>query len=211
MAESQKIPVNPLANATYFASAHEVCQLPPPGESEVAFAGRSNAGKSSAINRLVSHNRLAFVSKTPGRTQMINFFKLPAGGFLVDLPGYGFAKVPHTERARWGGLISDYLSHRSTLSGLVCIMDIRHPLTALDRQLLDWFLPWGKPLHVLLTKADKLSRQQSRRQLELVRDGVAGLGDVSVQLFSSLSGEGMDTARARISGWIKRPDSPEAH
>lgn len=194
---------NPLANAVYVASAHELAQLPPPQGPEVAFAGRSNAGKSSAINTLVGHNRLAFVSKTPGRTQMINFFVLPGQRFLVDLPGYGFAKVPEAERQRWGRLINVYLTSRQTLTGLVAIMDVRHPLTVLDRQLLEWFLPTSRPVHILLTKADKLSRQQAASRLAAVRRELAGFKQVGLQLFSSLDGQGVEEARRVIAGWLQ--------
>lgn len=193
--------VNPLANARYVASAHDLSQLPPAAGPEVAFAGRSNAGKSSAINALVGHVRLAFVSKTPGRTQMINFFALPRERFLVDLPGYGYAKVPEKERERWGEVISHYLAERSSLCGLVAIMDVRHPLTPLDRQLLDWFLPGGRPVHILLTKADKLSRQQATKQLQAVQREIAG-STVSAQLFSSLNRNGVEEAAQVIESWF---------
>ena len=196
-------PHNPLANAAYVASAHELAQLPPPQGPEVAFAGRSNAGKSSAINTLVGHNRLAFVSKTPGRTQMINFFALPGQRFLVDLPGYGFAKVPEAERQRWGHLISVYLTSRPTLTGLIAIMDVRHPLTVLDRQLLEWFLPTSRPVHILLTKADKLSRQRAGSMLAGVRRELAGFKQVGSQLFSSLDGQGVEQARTVIADWLQ--------
>ena len=194
---------NPLAHAAYVASAHQLAQLPPPRGPEVAFAGRSNAGKSSALNALVGHNRLAFTSKTPGRTQMINFFELPGARYLVDLPGYGFAKVPEAERQRWGDLIGTYLTTRPNLAGLVAIMDVRHPLMPLDRQLLDWFLPGGRPVHILLTKADKLSRQQAARQLAEVKAGLRSVAGASVQLFSSLKGTGLDEARMVIGQWLE--------
>jgi GTP-binding protein len=132
--------------------------LPPPNGAEVAFAGRSNAGKSSAINTLVGHTRLAFVSKTPGRTQLINVFRLLNGAALIDLPGYGYAKVPEAIRKQWVRLLENYLTYRESLIGLVLIMDARRPLTPLDCQMLDWFAPTGKPVHVLLSKCDKLRR-----------------------------------------------------
>lgn len=192
-----------LPHVEYFASAHDLHQLPPEGGREVAFAGRSNAGKSSAINTIAGRNRLAFVSKTPGRTQLINYFKVADERYLVDLPGYGFAKVPETERRRWGDLIGGYLQSRSSLVGLIVIMDIRHPLTPLDEQLLDWFLPMGKPIHILLTKADKLSRQQAAKQLALVRKGVAGRGEVTAQTFSSLDRGGLDDAVSLLARWLE--------
>jgi GTP-binding protein len=163
----------------------------------VAFAGRSNAGKSSAINALTNRRRLAFVSKTPGRTQQINYFALGEDRYLVDLPGYGFAKVPLAVQGLWERLLSAYLRTRAALRGLVVIMDVRHPLTPLDRQLLDWFAPTGKPVLVLLTKADKLTRQQAVAQLEAVRKA---LNECEVILFSSVSGLGVEAAR----GFVER-------
>jgi GTP-binding protein len=148
-------------NAAFHISAHHLRDLPPASGIEVAFAGRSNAGKSSALNTLANHNRLAFVSKQPGRTQLINFFTLGNDRHLVDLPGYGYAKVPESMRAHWQSVLSRYLSERTSLAGLVLVMDSRHPLQPLDRQMLDWFCPSGKPVHVLLTKSDKLSRGEA--------------------------------------------------
>src|SRR3954465_12443652 len=155
-----------LTAAQFLASAHELHELPPDIGSEVAFAGRSNAGKSSAINALTSRRKLAFVSKTPGRTQTINFFDCGGNRRLVDLPGYGYAAVPQREREHWGMLISAYLQQRMSLKGLVVIVDARHPLTPLDQQLLEWFMPSNQPVLVLLTKADKLNRQE---QIETLR------------------------------------------
>jgi GTP-binding protein len=129
---------------------------------EVAFAGRSNAGKSSAINTLAGRRRLAFASKTPGRTQLINFFSIASGAYLVDLPGYGYAGVPLPVRAHWESLVGEYVGKRESLAGVVVVMDARHPLTPLDRQLLDWLTPAGRRVHVLLTKADKLSKQAAQ-------------------------------------------------
>lgn len=191
-----------LAQARYVASAHDVPEFPPDSGREVAFAGRSNAGKSSAINVLARQTRLAFTSKTPGRTQLINFFALGDARFLVDLPGYGFAKVPERERSHWDRLIGTYLLHRAALCGLVVLMDIRHPMTPLDVQLLDWFSPTGKPVHVLLTKADKLSRQQQLQQLASVRASLAGRAAASVQLFSSLKRSGLDEAETMLARWL---------
>jgi GTP-binding protein len=170
---------------------------------EVAFVGRSNAGKSTAINVLTDQRRLAFSSKTPGRTQLINFFDVEPGRRLVDLPGYGYAAVPERERRRWGEVVAAYLAGRHSLVGLVAIMDVRHPLTPLDEQLLDWFLPAQKPVHILLTKADKLSRNEAAKQLAGVRKSL-GLrpGEHSVQLFSSLDRQGVDEARDKLAGWL---------
>src|SRR4030065_2567562 len=153
------------SKAAFFTTVNHLKDLPLHGGKEVAFAGRSNAGKSSAINTLANHVRLAYTSKTPGRTQHLNYFDLGDNRFLVDLPGYGYAKVPTDVRAHWEGLLSEYLQTRSALAGLVVIMDTRHPLTPLDEQMLDWFMPTGKPVHILLTTSDKLSRQQSSKTL----------------------------------------------
>lgn len=191
------------SRAVFFTTVNDLHALPLHGGKEVAFAGRSNAGKSSAINTLANHVRLAFTSKTPGRTQHINYFDLGEYRYLVDLPGYGYAKVPPDVRAHWEGLLSEYLQTRSALAGLVVIMDSRHPLTPLDEQMLDWFVPTGKPVHILLTKSDKLSRQQATATLLKVR---AYLGEhypnCSVQLFSSLKKLGVDEAEAVIAKWF---------
>lgn len=190
-------------NATFYISAHNLRDLPPPAGIEIAFAGRSNAGKSSALNTLANHNRLAYVSKQPGRTQLINFFALGNDRFLVDLPGYGYAKVPQAMREHWQLTLSAYLSQRSTLQGLVLVMDCRHPLTPLDRQMLDWFCPSGKPVHVLLTKSDKLSRNAANQTLLAVRKELdATWGNCSVQLFSSLKKQGVEEAESIIGRWL---------
>src|SRR3982750_296622 len=158
-----------LSSAEFLASAHELHELPPDIGAEVAFAGRSNAGKSSAINALTQRTRLAFVSKTPGRTQHINFFSLRSGALLADLPGYGFAEVPEAMRKYWQVFIARYLGERAPLVGLVLVMDIRRPLLELDHQMLGWFLPTGRPVHILLTKADKFTGQNQRKVLAEVK------------------------------------------
>lgn len=189
--------------ATFYITAHHLRDLPPPLGPEIAFAGRSNAGKSSAINTLVNHHRLAFVSKTPGRTQQINFFSLPGGAFLVDLPGYGYAKVQRDLRAHWEQLLSTYLQTRGSLFGMVLIMDARHPLTPLDRQMLNWFATTGKPVHVLLSKSDKLSRQEAQKTLREVRAELGKYADnYTTQLFSSSKKQGMEEAEEIIGGWL---------
>jgi GTP-binding protein len=177
--------------------------LPAPAGPEVAFAGRSNAGKSSAINTLVGHTRLAFVSKTPGRTQLINYFSLVRGGFLVDLPGYGYAQVPVEVRRAWAGLIERYLKERESLAGLVLIMDARHPLTPLDWNMIEWFSVSGKPMLVLLTKADKLTRSAQAATLADVKRQLSGMGDqVNVLLFSSLKKTGVEEVEAVVAPWL---------
>jgi GTP-binding protein len=189
--------------ATFYVTAHHLADLPPPLGPEIAFAGRSNAGKSSAINTLADHNRLAFVSKTPGRTQQINFFSLPGGAFLVDLPGYGYAKVQRELRAHWEQLLSTYLQTRGSLFGMVLIMDARHPLTQLDKQMLNWFAATGKPVHVLLSKSDKLSRQEGQTTLGAVRVRLRQFADnYTAQLFSSLKKQGVEEAEELIGGWL---------
>ena len=190
-------------NATFEISIAKPSGLPPPSGAEIAFAGRSNAGKSSAINTLAGHVRLAYVSKTPGRTQLLNFFRLNNGALLVDLPGYGYAAVPEKVRREWSGLIETYLRTRESLIGLVLIMDSRHPLTPLDRQMIDWFAHSGRPLHVLLTKSDKLSRGAAAAVLQQVRRELEGFGpQVTVQLFSSLKKSGVEEAERVLGGWL---------
>ncbi len=192
-------------NAQFEISIAKPSGLPPPSGPEIAFAGRSNAGKSSAINTLAGHVRLAYVSKTPGRTQLINFFRLNSGALLVDLPGYGYAAVPVKIRRQWAGLIETYLKKRESLIGLVLIMDSRHPLTPLDRQMIDWFAYSGRPMHVLLTKSDKLSRGAAAAVLQDVRRALQPLGpQVTVQLFSSLKKSGVEEVEAVIGGWLTR-------
>lgn len=196
-------------NAEFYISAHDLKDLPPPSGLEVAFAGRSNAGKSSALNTLANHNRLAFVSKQPGRTQLINFFTLGQDRHLVDLPGYGYAKVPEHMRKHWQNVLSSYLMERSSLCGLVLVMDCRHPLTPLDRQMLDWFSYNAKPVHVLLTKSDKLSRNEANQTLMRVRkELVATWGECSIQLFSSLKKQGVEEAEKVIGSWLFTQAAP---
>jgi len=193
-------------NAAFHITVARIQDLPADSYAEVAFAGRSNAGKSSAINTLCNHKRLAFVSKMPGRTQHLNFFRVEAGRFLVDLPGYGFARAPKDQKHVWQALIGGYLAHRPQLAGLVLIMDIRHPLTELDRSLLDWFRPSGRPVHVLLSKSDKLSRGPATQTLGQVRDELLAAGlNASVQLFSSLKRVGVDEAENVVRNWLGTP------
>lgn len=190
-------------HAEFEISVADPSGLPPPFAPEIAFAGRSNAGKSSAINTLVGHTRLAFVSKTPGRTQLINVFRMKSGAALVDLPGYGYAAVPLQVKREWGQLLEKYLTQRSNLAGLVLIMDARRPFTPLDRQMISWFAPTGKPIHCLLTKADKLTRQEQAKTLRAAKADAAGMvGNITLQLFSSLKKTGLDEAEAAIGIWL---------
>ncbi len=192
-------------NATFILSAAKLGQCPADVGVEVAFAGRSNAGKSSAINAICDHNKLARASKTPGRTQQINFFALAEDKRLVDLPGYGFARVPLEIRLQWTKLVENYLGKRRSLVGIVLLMDVRHPLKEQDRDLIGWAAALGIPLHVLLTKADKLSRGPGKSTLLAVRRELAAIPATTVQLFSALSGEGIDEARTVLDRWYATP------
>ena len=191
--------------AVFLTTVAHLRDLPRDAVREVAFAGRSNAGKSSAINTLAGRVRLAYVSKTPGRTQHLNYFTLAEGRYFVDLPGYGYAKAPEGVRSQWEGLVGPYLGKREQLVGLVVIMDIRRPLTDLDLRLIDWFRPTGRPIHILLSKADKLSRQEQTTVLRAVKAELATWGDAglySVQLFSSLKRTGVEEAEALLGKWL---------
>lgn len=199
------------SQAAFFTTVNHIRDLPLHGGKEVAFVGRSNAGKSSAINTLANHVRLAYTSKTPGRTQHLNYFSLGNDNFLVDLPGYGYAKVPPDVQQHWEALLNEYLQTREALCGLVVIMDSRHPLTPLDEQMLTWFSETGKPVHILLTKSDKLSRQQATKTL---REVTTYLKEhypfCTVQLFSSLKKHGTEEAEAVIASWLAVPEEAEA-
>ncbi|WP_133651170.1 ribosome biogenesis GTP-binding protein YihA/YsxC [Paraburkholderia flava] len=201
-----------LHQARFLTTVNHLRDLPPTPQPEVAFAGRSNAGKSTAINILCNQKQLAFASKTPGRTQHINYFSVgPAdepAGHLVDLPGYGYAEVPGAAKAHWEALLSSYLQSRAQLRGMILMMDSRRPLTELDRRMIEWFAPTGKPIHALLTKCDKLTRQESVNALRTAQKGFAEYknagfeGELSAQLFSSLKRVGLDEAHALLESWI---------
>ena len=196
--------MNLFQNAKFYTTVNHLKDLPAT-PAEIAFVGRSNAGKSSAINTLTNHTRLAYVSKTPGRTQHINFFELANGAFMVDLPGYGYAQVPEAIRTHWVRLLGDYLQHRAQLIGLVMIMDIRHPLKALDVKMLDFFELTGRPVHILLSKADKLSKNDQIKSLSAVKQALKPFTErqqVSVQLFSSLKKQGMAEVETVVAGWF---------
>lgn len=187
----------------FLTSVHDLGQLPSAEGREVAFAGRSNAGKSSALNALTRQKALARISKTPGRTQLINFFEVEPGRYLVDLPGYGYAKVPESVRRHWQRTLGRYLNERTTLYGLFLLMDIRHPLTQMDRQMLDWCEYRGLSSHVLLTKADKLRRGPAAATLQQVRRTLAQeYPRAGAQLFSALKGTGLDEACAKLDQWL---------
>ena len=188
--------------ATFVTSAANLAACPPESLAEVAFAGRSNAGKSSAINAITNQTRLARISKTPGRTQLINFFGLAEGRFLVDLPGYGFAKVPLSVKNKWQEELEKYLRRRQVLCGLVLLSDIRHPLKEFDRMMIDWAVQGGLPLHLLLTKSDKLKRGAAQNTLLAVQKELKPFSNVTVQLFSSLKNDGVTEVRAKLDEWL---------
>ena len=188
--------------ATFVTSAANLAACPPESLAEVAFAGRSNAGKSSAINAITNQTRLARISKTPGRTQLINFFGLAEGRFLVDLPGYGFAKVPLSVKNKWQEELEKYLRRRQVLCGLILLSDIRHPLKEFDRMMIDWAVQSGLPLHLLLTKSDKLKRGAAQNTLLAVQKELRPFDNVTVQLFSSLKNDGVIEVRAKLDEWL---------
>ncbi|MDK4527460.1 ribosome biogenesis GTP-binding protein YihA/YsxC [Kingella kingae] len=203
--------MNLFQNAQFFTTVNHLKDLPDT-QAEIAFVGRSNAGKSSAINTLCNHVRLAYVSKTPGRTQHINFFKLANQHFMVDLPGYGYAQVPEAVRAHWVKLLGDYLQTRQSLLGLVLIMDARHPLKPLDIQMLDFFALTGRPVHILLSKSDKLSKNEQIKTLSSVKKALKPFMErqtVSVQLFSSLKKQGIDEVEKVVQAWFSQLPAPE--
>ena len=202
-----------LQQAKFFVTVNHLADLPKDPLPEIAFAGRSNAGKSTAINVLCSQKRLAFASKTPGRTQHINFFCIPEKdellGHLVDLPGYGYAKVDRKVRAHWETLLSKYLQERSQLKGMVLIVDSRRGVTDLDRNMLEWFCSTGKPVHLLITKCDKLNLSEKALVMKAVRDELKSLndqhahfGELSAQLFSSTKRIGLEQADELVCKWL---------
>ena len=200
--------------AEFLTSAPSIKQCPADTGCEVAFAGRSNAGKSSAINALTRQRGLARTSKTPGRTQLINFFQLSHNKRLVDLPGYGYAKVPKAMKAEWDRHLAEYLQMRNSLTGLILLMDIRHPLQEYDQQMLNWAAQASLPVHILLTKADKLKRgpaENSRFKVEkLLRDMDPGCTLLSVQTFSALKKQGLSELERQLSHWLSAEDTDDS-
>ena len=189
-------------NTKFITSAPSIRQLPTDAGVEIAFAGRSNAGKSSALNRITDQKNLARTSKTPGRTQLINMFEVVPGCNLIDLPGYGFAQVPLEMKLKWQESLGEYLQKRECLQGLVVLMDIRHPLKDLDQQMIMWAIESRLSVLVLLTKADKLKSGARKQQLMKVRETVATFGgDVQAEVFSSLKGIGVDQVRRQLDAW----------
>lgn len=189
--------------ARFLTSAAELSQLPKDSGIEVAFAGRSNCGKSSALNALAQQTNLARTSRTPGRTQLINLFALDEQRRLVDLPGYGFAQVPLAIKLRWQETLAAYLQERESLTGLMLLMDIRHPLKPVDQEMVHWASLSELPCHVLLTKADKLSAQQQQRTLREVRQALTDYPNLSVQLFSAHARIGLEEAFSVLDRWFQ--------
>ncbi len=206
---------HPLQQAEFLCTSANDEQLPPSGPPEIAFAGRSNAGKSSAINALANRTRLAFTSKTPGRTQQINFFRLRSGALLADLPGYGYAAVPRELKRHWQDFLARYVATRQALVGLVVVIDVRHGLSELDRDLLSSYLPSGRPALLLATKSDKLTPSAQRiAQRKLAAEAHAAFpvhaSRISVISFSALRRIGVDDAEGIIAGWLGIESAPEA-
>ncbi len=199
-------PMTIYQQTTFLTSAAKLRQSPPDTGYEIAFAGRSNAGKSSAINALCGQKALARTSRTPGRTQLLNFFTLDEQRRLVDLPGYGYAKVAESVKRDWQGALADYLEQRQCLCGLILVMDSRHPLKPYDVQMLEWANQLPLRVHILLTKVDKLNRQESAQALGAVEDALKEFSvDFSAQLFSSTKKWGLDQARDQLNQWLAMP------
>ncbi len=196
-----------LNNAKFVTAAYKPSQWMQDLGSEVAFAGRSNSGKSTALNAIVGHKRLAITSKTPGRTQQIVFFQIDSQRRLIDLPGYGYAKVPPEVQEHWASVIEQYLTTRSSLQGMIMTMDIRHPLKQLDSQLLNWCIESSVGVHILLTKADKLSKSKQANAKRAVESELKAVEGVTLQVFSGRTGLGVDQARERVVSLLKADSS----
>ena len=196
----------PACPPSFLKSAARLSQCPPETGPEIAFAGRSNAGKSSVLNRLTGNRRTAKVSKQPGRTQLLNFFDVPGtNGRLVDLPGYGYAQAGKSAQAAWQQTVNDYLNQREALAGVVLVMDIRHPLQPFDIELIEWADPSELPLRILLNKADKLKRGAQGKVLQQVRNAVSGAELTSVQVFSASTGQGLPELVSTLTEWLATP------
>ncbi|MGX2947704.1 ribosome biogenesis GTP-binding protein YihA/YsxC [Frederiksenia canicola] len=189
----------------FLTSAPDIRHLPEDNGVEIAFAGRSNAGKSTALNALTNQKSLARTSKTPGRTQLINLFEVEPNFKLVDLPGYGYAAVPEQMKIQWQKSLGEYLQKRECLRGVVILMDIRHPLKDLDQQMVEWAVSSDLPVLLLLTKADKLSQSQRSKQVKMVREAVLYFqGDIQVEAYSALNKIGIDKLANKLDGWFAR-------
>ena len=189
-------------DATFLTSAPDLRRCPPADMPEVAFAGRSNAGKSSVLNQLTGNRRTAKVSKTPGRTQLLNFFSVRQGGRLVDLPGYGYAKATLNAQQQWQKAVNHYLSYRDSLVGLVLVMDIRHPNQPFDQDLLNWSRDSELPMHILLNKADKLGRNAQQQALSQLQRQYTEYPTVSMQCFSAAKGNGREQLMSILLPWL---------
>ncbi len=195
--------INHYRQASFLISANHLNQLPPDTGAEVAFAGRSNAGKSSALNAISDNRSLARTSKSPGRTRMINYFEIDAEHRLADLPGYGFASVPEAVKRHWQALLDGYFAERKSLRGVILMIDIRHPLKPFDEMMLSWCQQSGVEAHLLLTKADKLKRGAVRSSVLKVRRAIEALGlSATLQPFSATRREGLDEARGMLDRWF---------
>lgn len=193
------------AKTHFVTSAPDIGHLPIDSGVEIAFAGRSNAGKSSALNTLTQQKSLARTSKTPGRTQLINLFEVEPDCRIVDLPGYGYAEVPETVKRKWQKSLGEYLQKRESLKGLVVLMDIRHPLKDLDQQMIDWAVSVDLPVLLLLTKADKLASGAQKKQLNMVREAILPFqGDITVETFSSLKKQGIEQLKTKLNIWFSQ-------
>ncbi|MCW9732787.1 ribosome biogenesis GTP-binding protein YihA/YsxC [Avibacterium sp. 20-15] len=187
----------------FLTSAPNIRVLPEDSGMEIAFAGRSNAGKSTALNALTNQKNLARTSKTPGRTQLINVFEVEPFYKLVDLPGYGYAAVPEQMKIQWQKALGEYLQKRECLGGVVILMDIRHPLKDLDQQMIEWAVSADLPVLLLLTKADKLSQSAVSKQVKMVREAILPFqGDVQVEAFSALKKQGIDKLARKLDSWF---------
>ena len=195
-------------DATFLTSAPDLRRCPPADTAEVAFAGRSNAGKSSVLNQLTGNRRTAKVSKTPGRTQLLNFFSVRQKGRLVDLPGYGYAKATLNAQQQWQKAVNHYLSYRDSLVGLVLVMDIRHPNQPFDKDLLSWAQESGLPIHILLNKADKLGRNAQQKALSQLQRAYADHPTASMQCFSAAKGSGKEQLMELLLQWLATPITP---
>jgi GTP-binding protein len=210
MAHIQKSSRLDYHQAHFFISASTVAQCPADDGMEVAFIGRSNAGKSSAINRLTDQHKLARTSKTPGRTQLLNFFEITEGKYLVDLPGFGYAKVAPEIKRKWQRQLELYLQERQSLRGLVLLVDIRHPFKEFDQRMIDWAHKSEMPLHLLLTKSDKLKHGAAKTAFLTAQKHLTSYGDrMSLQLFSSLKGVGVKELSKKLDQWLVESESEE--
>ncbi|MDP8099361.1 ribosome biogenesis GTP-binding protein YihA/YsxC [Pasteurella atlantica] len=187
----------------FLMSAPDIHHLPEDIGVEIAFAGRSNAGKSTALNVLTNQKSLAKTSKTPGRTQLINLFEVEPNCKIVDLPGYGYAAVPEQVKIKWQKSLGEYLQQRECLKGIVILMDIRHPLKALDQQMIEWAVASDLPILLFLTKADKLNQSERNKQLKIVREAILPFqGNIEVECYSALKRTGIDKLANKLNSWF---------